>query len=187
MTETKTKKVIMFDSPEAAQLRTVTGWVSSDGRFYGDDERIARYAGCTHRKCERCEAVIPKSQIICDSCRRKDMDAKYDALESKEWDGVTPLALFDDDTYFWEWSDVEEYAEDHDCEVSDLRLVICYPVKPRPLSADEMFCDELAEDGESPDDVKDAVEALNQAIESAPPFSWYPGKVKPKVEGVYGD
>lgn len=37
------KSVIMFDSPEAATYRTdIKGWVSRDGRYYGEDERGAR-------------------------------------------------------------------------------------------------------------------------------------------------
>jgi len=174
----KNEKVVMFDSPEAAELKTVTGWVSRDGRFYGDDERIARYAGCTHRKCEQCEAVVDKSRIICGACHNKAMNAKYAALEAKEWDGDTPLALFDDDTYFFDWESVEDYCDTHDCKIEDLQLVICTPVKPALLSADEMFCDFLPEDGESPDEVKDAVEAVNKAIIASAPFSWYPGKFR---------
>ena len=34
------KQIIMFDSPEAASLQTLTGWVTADGRFYGQDETL---------------------------------------------------------------------------------------------------------------------------------------------------
>lgn len=168
----------MFDSSEAATLKTVTGWVSRDGRFYGDDERIARYAGCTHQACDQCEAIVPRGRLICDACRNKATAAKYSALEAKEWDGETPLALFDCDTYFFDFESVEDYCDQNDCKVEDLQLVICTPIKPALLSADDLFCDSLPEDGETPDAVKDAVEAVNQAIIAAPPFSWYPGKFR---------
>ncbi len=36
--------IILPDSPLAARHRTVTGWVSRDGRFFGDDEQTARRA-----------------------------------------------------------------------------------------------------------------------------------------------
>lgn len=172
------KKIVMFDSSEAATLKTVTGWVSRDGRFYGDDERIARYAGCTHQACDQCEAIVPRGRLICDACRNKATAAKYSALEAKEWDGETPLALFDCDTYFFDFESVEDYCDQNDCKVEDLQLVICTPIKPALLSADDLFCDSLPEDGETPDAVKDAVEAVNQAIIAAPPFSWYPGKFR---------
>ncbi|MEQ1969482.1 ead/Ea22-like family protein, partial [Xenorhabdus nematophila] len=66
------KKIVMYDSPEAAQIKIVTGWVSRDGRFWGDDERMARYCGATHRQCEN----NPDHPIIgvhdyCDLCRAK--------------------------------------------------------------------------------------------------------------------
>lgn len=171
-------KVIMFDSDEAAHKVTVTGWVSSDGRFYGDDERIARYAGCTHRKCDTCENVVDKGRIYCDSCTHKRTLARYEALPTKEWDGETPLCCFDDDRYFFDWDSVEEYCEDNECSVDDLLLVICDPVKPRHFDG-SLFEDYLAEDCEAPDAVLAALDVLNKAIDESLPFSWYPGKVRP--------
>ena len=51
MTATKQQEeVVMIDDPRAATLVTVTGWRSRDGRFYGDNEHSARWAGCTHVK-----------------------------------------------------------------------------------------------------------------------------------------
>ena len=44
------KPIIMEDSPEAASIKTVTGWVSRTGRFCGDDERMARFDGSTHNR-----------------------------------------------------------------------------------------------------------------------------------------
>ena len=44
------KKIILPESPEAASIQTVTGWVSSNGRYWGNDEHMARYDGSTHRK-----------------------------------------------------------------------------------------------------------------------------------------
>ena len=35
------KKIIMRESDEAASIKTVTGWVSSDGRWWGDHEAEA--------------------------------------------------------------------------------------------------------------------------------------------------
>lgn len=47
------KKRILYDSPEAASVQTVTGWVSSRGMFCGNDEHMARHHGSTHRVCEK--------------------------------------------------------------------------------------------------------------------------------------
>ena len=178
----KTETMVLFDSPEAATLQTVTGWVSRDGRFYGNDERIARYAGCTHRKCESCDNVVDKGHIYCDVCTTKRTAEKYAALPTKEWSGE-PLCTYDDDRYFFDWESVEDYCEDHDTKPEDLMLVICDPVKPKHFDSD-LFTDYLAEDGEVPDGILAALDVLNTAIDNAPPFSWYPGEVRPtfKIE-----
>jgi hypothetical protein len=47
------EKVVMYESSEAASIQTVTGWVGADGRFWGNDEHMARYCGATHRHCEK--------------------------------------------------------------------------------------------------------------------------------------
>lgn len=46
------KPIIMYDSPEAASLKTVTGWVYEDGRLFGQDENLARFCDATHRSCK---------------------------------------------------------------------------------------------------------------------------------------
>lgn len=166
--------VVMSDSPEAATFRTdISGWVSRDGRFFGDDERLARWAGATHAPCSGCGAMTSKHYTVCDSCRCKRDIAQYDAMPKKEWDGTTPLYSQADDKYFF--GDVEEYCEDEDRTIEDLRLVICEPVYGRPIESD-YFCDELPEDGEVPDVIAVAMDALNTAIKEAGPLSWVPGK-----------
>ena len=39
------EKIVTYDSAEAASIQTVTGWVSRSGRFWGNDEHMARYDG----------------------------------------------------------------------------------------------------------------------------------------------
>ena len=46
-------EMILNTSDEAAHFVTgLSGWVSRHGHFYGNDERLARYDGCTHTVCE---------------------------------------------------------------------------------------------------------------------------------------
>jgi hypothetical protein len=178
MIKTEAEKIVMEDSPEAASIQTVTGWVSRTGHFYGSGEqgeRTARYDGCTHRKCE-CGGVVSRSRVKCEACRDKESSKRFKAMKKVKWDGKTPLALYDSDTYFFDMDDIDQYCEEHETVPGVLRLVICYPVKPRELDANDMFCDELPEDGDVQDaGVLAAVEALNQAIRKAEAFSWLPG------------
>ncbi len=173
--------VILPESVEAATRRTVTGWVSRNGFFWGEDERMARYDGSTHRKCEKCGQVAPKNYAYCDGCRLKELDERWKALLQKEWDGKTPLAIFDSDTYFFHEEDIECYCEDHECKPEDLRLVFCEPIKPGWIDANDLFADELpgdGSDGVQDEDILAAIDALNKAIEKAAPFSWQPGDVR---------
>ena len=38
-----TEQIIAYDSAEAASIQTVSGWVSRAGRFFGNDEHMARH------------------------------------------------------------------------------------------------------------------------------------------------
>jgi len=58
---------VLYASDEAAQLVTVTGWRSRTGRFYGSDEHLARWDGCTHQICE-CGAEMPRGFTKCNTC-----------------------------------------------------------------------------------------------------------------------
>ncbi|MGJ0580578.1 DNA N-6-adenine-methyltransferase, partial [Xenorhabdus bovienii] len=81
------KTVVMHDSSEAASIKTVTGWVSRDGQFWGDDERMARYCGATHRQCEN----NPNHPIIamrdyCELCHTEERHNRFNAMERQQWD-----------------------------------------------------------------------------------------------------
>jgi hypothetical protein len=50
------EKVVMYDSPEAASLQTVTGWVSRDGRSEG--QNVFGRIQSRHRRDSRSTAQI---------------------------------------------------------------------------------------------------------------------------------
>jgi hypothetical protein len=117
----------------------VIGWQSRDGRFYDDDEHLARWAGCTQLLCD-CGAEMEKGYTICEACRGKADAGKYEAMPFKEWDGKTPLVIYGDDIYFWDEDGVLEYCEEHDCQPEDLRLVICEPQYAQEVEPNEYLC-----------------------------------------------
>jgi hypothetical protein len=175
----QTEKIINYDSPEAAQPYTMSGWKSSDGRFW-KDEHSARYAGCTHLKCSKCENLTKKGWTVCEECRHKNAINRYMALPFKEWDYKTPLVLFGDDQYFFDESDIEEYLADHeDLEPEDLQLVICTPNNYFEVT-EEHWSDILPEnsEGEVHKKLREALDALNKVIETLPPASWSEGKFR---------
>lgn len=173
----KEEKIILDSSNEAAQLKTVTGWVSSTGRFF-TDERLARYDGSTHSACE-CGNLMKRSWTKCDSCRSVSNQEKYKAMPFKEWDMKTPLVIFYDDKYFFDADEIEEYLEEHELKDEDLQLVICEPNYLSTIDSGN-WEDVLPVDGdgELPKEVEKALGELNKIIEKAEPISWSEGKYR---------
>jgi hypothetical protein len=176
------EQVVNFDSPEAAKLTTVTGWMSREGRFYGNDERAARWGGCTHTACTNCGKFTPKHCLLCDDCKRAKEDAKWAARPRKEWDGKAMIFSETTDEYHNSPEDAEDCLEWNDgMTMEDLRLVICEPNYAGELT-DEIFCDELDEDGNTPPELDAAIEVFNKAIKNIPPLSWSPGEFALQLE-----
>jgi hypothetical protein len=174
MSEIKTKQIVLFGSNEAAQFKTgISGWVSRNGNFYGKDERAARYDGCTHRPCKDCGAPTEKGWLVCEKCRAIRDAVRYNAMPKVVWGEVGMIYSSVADKYFSSWGEVEDYCEDEVTQIDKLRLVICKG-QTLPLLSDDYGCDELAEDGELPDVVIEAIEKFNQVIKSVGMVSWYP-------------
>lgn len=178
------KEQVMYDDDQAAKQVTVTGWVSRQGRFYGDNEHLARWDGCTHMTCE-CGAVHEKGWTICETCRRKAKDVRYAALPVVEWDGKTPLCLFDDDKYFFSEDEVLDYCEEEGVAPSNLQLVVCEPQYAHQVDPDEEYQDLMPEDQYMADvapEIVEAFNALNEAIEKCDkPLSWVAGTKRTAV------
>lgn len=168
--------MILTSSDEAAKFVTdIKGWVSRDGRFYGDDERLARWAGATHIICE-CGKPARKSYTCCDECQSKRATERWLALPIVVWDEVTPLCIYQDDTYFFGLDEVIDHCEANDLDIENLQLVVCEPSHLRQIDED-YWEDELPEDGELPTPIQLALDALNKAIEEhGDEISWHGGK-----------
>lgn len=166
---------IQYDSDEAAAQKTVTGWVSSKGRFWGEDEHMARWDGCTHLKCE-CGNPHEKSWTMCRNCIDKKNNEKYATLPLVEWDETTPVCTYDGDTFFFSPDEVAEYCAAEEIAPEELRLVICEPQMAWIVEPDEYYSDILPE-GQSIADISheiyEAFSALNNVIEAhEKPISW---------------
>ena len=183
---TERKAIVLNTSDDAAKLVTVTGWVSRDGRFYGDDERLARWAGCTHLVCE-CGEMMDKGYTKCLKCRVKSDHERWLKLPLVEWDGVTPLTIFGDDTYFFDVESIYEHAEEAGCAVSALELVVCEPCFAREVDED-YWQDDLAEDGELPLEIRKALLKFNEVVRAyRQPLSWHQGKERVVLPDAQSD
>ena len=169
------EEIIPFDSPNAAQKINVTGWVSRDGYFYHDDERTARFSGCTHVKCSDCNALVPKTRLTCDYCQEKKDTERYTAMDKEEWDGFTPLVLFNTGIYFWSREDIDEYCHQTGAKIDSLKLVICEGVDGPEFDPESFLLDYLPEGDDVPEGIRKAATLLNKAIAEAGVLSWHQG------------
>ncbi|MGN8120390.1 hypothetical protein ACTJK9_01365 [Pseudomonas sp. 22082] len=171
------EKVVMYESPEAASIQTLTGWVAADGRFWGNDEHMARWCGATHRRCEKNpEHAIYEVRSYCRECYEESRQAKFAAMPVKEWAGE-PLVIFDGDRYFFDEDSLRDYLIDSDIELADVQLCICEPNYPREIDPEDHFIDDLPEDGEIRDDeLLAAFDLLNEMIRQSQPLSWSEGE-----------
>lgn len=172
------EKIIMYDSAEAAQQITITGWVSGgDKRFWYKDEHMARWSGCTHLKCE-CGKIMRKSYTKCDDCRHKLAAERYNALPFKEWNGE-PVVEWDGDKYFFNEEDLIEYCEEN--EIKEIDLLFCIENNWRNIDED-YWADEMPDnaDGELPKELQLALNSLNSVINTLPAQSYSPSKIRTK-------
>lgn len=174
---------VMYASDEAAHPETVTGWVSRDGHFWGKDEHMARWSGCTHLKCE-CGAEMSKHYIRCNACQKKLRDTKFEALPIKEWDGKTPLVIYNTDRYFFTDEELSDYCDEEGVLAGNLQLMLCEPVRLHSIDPDDYCHDYLPEDTYLEDvepELAKAFHALNEVIEKTPPLSWMQGGYRASV------
>lgn len=175
------EKMVLSTSDEAATFKTdISGWVSRLGHFYGKDEHTARYDGCTHVPCAECGKPTERGWTKCSDCRNKKRDDKFKTFEKKEWDGKTPLALWDGDEYFFDADDLYDWCEEHECTPQDIQLVLCRPVYARIIE-DDFYYDDLPEDMNLDDvapELASKIDELNKYIEESKPIlSWMPSEI----------
>lgn len=172
--------IILTDSDEAASIRTVTGWVSRDGLFFGSNEQSARYHGASHRKCQTCGGIIEKA-TFCRPCHEKNMEAKYLSLPREPWNGEGLLfsRAFDDYTsdpfdFLEEKISYQEEGEEP-WTLERLQFQLCKPAIAWEIDPNDYYEGHLPEEGEVDSAVEAAFEELNAKLrELKSVLSWSP-------------
>lgn len=179
------KKIIHYDSPEAAVFKTgIEGWVSSDGRFWGKDEHMARYTGCTHMPCDGCGAQIQRGYSRCEACRKKKATENWKALPFVAWDGKAPICTWDGDKYFFSEDELIEWLYENELSGSDVELVFCESQSYSEIDY-SYWGDEAHEDWEPPKELEEAVEKLNELLRKLLPHSYTVGKIRTSYDYTY--
>jgi len=197
MQQTTEQEIILSADDRAATYKTITGWVSRNGKFYGEVEQWARMDGSTHKQCDTdgCGKIFEKTSAytICSTCLEKSNAEKYLALNFKEYDYSTPVYSHAYDKYFFDDGQIEEFIyeqldEDDVPEANqpeaavrfaaELELVYCLPNHARKLDSD-LWADELPEDvDELPKQLTEKMKEFNEFLKTLEPLSWSPGKIR---------
>lgn len=170
----ETKKIILDTSDEAAKPYTMEGWLSSDGRFF-KDESTARYAGSTHSTCS-CGKLMKRGYTKCEWCSDDLAYQRYLGYFYKEYNGE-PVVTRDGDTYFFSEDELTDYMVDNELESID--LLFCEKNHFHPVNED-YWADYMPDDsdGELPQALQEALDNLNKVIETLPPVSYSPAKIR---------
>ncbi|MDP2643703.1 MAG: hypothetical protein Q8P24_02070 [Desulfobacterales bacterium] len=179
------KIILNTDSEAARHVWNLSGWMSRDGIFYGKNEEAARWRGCTHVKCKGCASPTPKHRVYCDGCAKIRAIARHNQRERAEWDEKGMIYSESADQFFSSFYEVDDYLEGSGGkggakEMEALRLVICEPVFLSEVTED-YWDDDLPENGELPESIKDALEEFNRALREVGPVSWVPGRKAVKL------
>jgi hypothetical protein len=175
----KESKKILYDSPEAAQQMTLTGWVSGgDMKFWYKDEHMARWSGCTHLKCE-CGNLMKKTYTKCPSCIHKLEYERYQKLPYKEWDGTFPVFSWDSNEVFNDFESLVDHMINNEMDVINLRF-------PEPIHYREVKLENIADDvydeWEPEEKLVKALDELNAVIRTLPAHSYISGKIRTSYE-----
>lgn len=172
-----TKTKVLYDSPEAARLETMQVWMSRGGRAYPshqpNSEHFARWDGCTHEACD-CGREHERGWTCCEDCRAKKQRERYEKFMLHEGEIEFPLALYDDERFFWYADELDEYIDEYEIDVEDLMLVACEKRAKPQIDLGHMYEDYLAEDMDSPwsEDIRDAVNKLQSLLDAEVDEVW---------------
>lgn len=164
------EEVILYKDADVKYLTDIKGWISSDGRYWGDNEHMARYCSCTHDICatEGCENTVNKSYRICAECADKRDQLKWEESEKREVSPYDNMYYSQrNDRYFQEWEDVEEYCEENELLPEDLLLYHCERETSPQLDIEILYEDITPEDLELSDMVNDEIECLVEKLNEA--------------------
>lgn len=175
-----TDNILEYGKNDGAKRVTVTGWVDKDGNFFGENEHLARWSGCTHIKCD-CGNLTEKQWTACKECRNKKSIEKFKSFQVVDWDRETPICLYDSDEYFFDEESLDDYCEEHGCNKKDLMLVLCKASERQVLEPKEFLADDTHEDWEPSIEIIKAADAFNEAVKKDTNKTFFPTNIAVRV------
>jgi hypothetical protein len=179
------QKVILREDAEKMIEEVQSSFFKVNNQRYITKE-LAIYATITHDKCS-CGNLMRRGRLYCDCCRLKKRNEDYKSKTHIEWDGVTPLVLFDSDVYFFSEDEIYDYINNEELDkdqIEELQFMLCEPCHLREIDLgywSDVFPDNFDEDIHIPDFMKKLNE-FNEFISKHEPISWTESKFRTTVK-----
>lgn len=171
----KTAEKVHYKDIEEVQGTIEVKCYKVNGELYNSMHKT-KMSLVTHYDCDTCGEEFEtegRYYTTCAHCRYKKSMEKYNSLDLVEWDGKTPLYLWDDDKYFFNEDEIHDYCEDNELELSDLCLVLCSKSTFREIDLD-IFLDDTHEDWEPSDEMVKKINEFNEFLKSESTDTWFP-------------
>lgn len=178
------QKVILREDAEKMIEEVQSSFFTVNNHRYITKE-LAIYATITHDKCS-CGNLMRRGRLYCDECSSKKRDEVYWSKSYLEWDGKTPLVLFDTDIYFFGEDEIYDYIYNEDLDkdqIDELQFVICEPNHLREIDIDywsDIFPEDFDPENSLPELIK-KIDEFNEFLSKHEPVSWSEGKFRTKV------
>lgn len=177
------KDIFPEDSEAAIYMDSVPfskGWVDRNGRYWGDDERMARYSGATKLRCDDCGNPIPKvGYSCCFDCRALRSRKAFDTLPVEKWDGICMLYSETQEEYYTDIASALDFLKSKEDWYS-LQLTLTRKVEISPLTSDDWY--EEFPDGDVPQELEAIIEDFNIKLAKIDWNLWEPIAVAVDLE-----
>jgi len=168
------EKDVLVPIPEKMDVYKVEGIPT---RYFLSENSVRKNLA-THKTCEECGDTI-KVRSFCRKCSEKKQNENYSKSKFLEWDGKTPLVIYNSDDYFFDEDSLIDYIEENETE--DLRLMICTS-NYCPNIDEDYFSDEMPENYDTLSDfdkvLVEKLKEINKYISSLKPMSWSQGRFR---------
>lgn len=153
------KEYILPEGVEAIQ-ETITLWRGKRNYFHEKD--LAELELAVDRYCQICGKPTGNvHHVNCPECRFKNEEKRFLQMPYKDWDGETPVWLYNTDIYFFSVEEVIDYATELGIKVSELWLVIAEPVQLPEFDIEDFLYEKLEVE---PEDINDIVSDSKREI-----------------------
>ncbi len=183
------KKITIKDIP-ITKVKIEVDCIKVDGKAINltpvPHSLIEKYI--THTNCNTCGVEFKKPYTYskkCTSCIEKQERDNFYKLELVEWDGETPLHLYSSDNqYFFDISEIEDYCEEYQFDISDLMLVTCVKTSFSEIDLETITSDgeTVYEDWEPSKEFEAKLKEFNSWLTSQDTHTWFPSNKRIQID-----